>query len=49
VAALWREIARRYRNEPTVMAYELLNEPDTASSSQVAGLNAFHLRCIQAI
>jgi len=25
--ALWREIARRYRNEPAVLGYELLNEP----------------------
>jgi len=49
VIALWREIARRYRNESTVMAYELLNEPDTASPRQVASLNAFHLRCIRAI
>jgi len=26
-AALWREIARRYRDDPTVLGYELLNEP----------------------
>jgi hypothetical protein len=25
--ALWREIARRYRDDPTVLGYELLNEP----------------------
>ena len=25
--ALWREIARRYRGDPTVLGYELLNEP----------------------
>jgi aryl-phospho-beta-D-glucosidase BglC (GH1 family) len=25
--ALWTEIARRYRNEPQVLAYDLLNEP----------------------
>jgi endoglucanase len=49
VAALWHEIARRYRNEPTVMAYEVLNEPDTTFPRQVASLNAFHLRCIRAI
>src|ERR1017187_2819308 len=46
VAALWREIARRYHDEPTILAYEVLNEPDTQFPSQVASLNAFHLRCI---
>src|ERR1035441_6142980 len=49
VAALWREIARRYHDEPTILAYEVLNEPDTQLPSQVASLNAFHLRCIRAI
>ena len=49
VAALWREIARRYHDEPTILAYEVLNEPDTVSPRQVASLNAFHLRCIRAI
>jgi endoglucanase len=49
VVALWREIARRYRDEPTVLGYELLNEPDTQFPAQVASLNAFHLRCIRAI
>ena len=49
VAGLWHEIARRYHDEPTILAYEVLNEPDTASPRQVASLNAFHLRCIRAI
>src|SRR6267378_803304 len=36
---LWRKIAARYRNEPTVIGYDLLNEPiahyfDTASLNQ---------------
>ncbi|KAA1180211.1 glycoside hydrolase family 5 protein [Rhizobium tropici] len=26
--ALWSEIARRYRNEPTIAGYDLLNEPN---------------------
>ena len=49
VANLWREIARRYRDEPTVMAYEVLNEPVTGFPHQVARMNAFHHRCIRAI
>jgi len=48
-ANLWREIARRYRDEPTVLAYEILNEPVTAIPEQVSRLNAFHHRCIAAI
>lgn len=32
-AALWREIADRYQDEPTVAAYDLLNEPVTTDST----------------
>jgi endoglucanase len=49
VVALWREIARRYRDDPTVMAYEVLNEPVTNFPNQVPVLNDFHKRCIAAI
>lgn len=30
LTALWREIARRYRAEPAILGYDLLNEPITA-------------------
>ncbi|MCX7820444.1 MAG: glycoside hydrolase family 5 protein [Brevinematales bacterium] len=30
--ALWRAIADRYKNEPTVIGYDLLNEPNTSKS-----------------
>lgn len=49
VANLWRQIAQRYRTEPTVLAYEILNEPVTGADRQVPRLNAFHRRCIAAI
>lgn len=32
-ATLWREIARRYRDEPAVAAYDLFNEPVTQDST----------------
>ncbi|GAA4462267.1 glycoside hydrolase family 5 protein [Phytohabitans houttuyneae] len=32
--ALWREIARRYRAEPAVLGYDLLNEPITAGEKE---------------
>lgn len=49
IVNLWREIARRYRDEPTVLGYEILNEPDTDSPRQLAALNSLHLRCIRVI
>jgi endoglucanase len=49
MADMWRQIARRYRDEPTVMAYEVLNEPVTLFPYQVPLMNEFHHRCIAAI
>jgi hypothetical protein len=31
--ALWQEIARRYRDQPEVAAYELMNEPDSRQAT----------------
>lgn len=39
-AALWAEIARRYRDRPEVMAYELMNEPDSRMESADALVRA---------
>ena len=33
LAYLWKEIARRYRNEPTIMGYGLVNEPVPTSGA----------------
>ncbi|HIL69720.1 MAG TPA: glycoside hydrolase family 5 protein, partial [Verrucomicrobia bacterium] len=33
-AALWKEIARRYKGNPVVWAYDLLNEPFSASDTK---------------
>ena len=49
VVGMWREIARRYRDESAVMAYEVLNEPVTTFPYQVGLMNEFHHRCIAAI
>ena len=32
---LWQQFARRYKNEPVVAAYELMNEHDTAPNNHV--------------
>ena len=34
----WEQIADRYKNNPTVFAYDLLNEPNPSSPSQLYGL-----------
>ena len=56
-AALWQAIARRYRNEPTIAGYALLNEPVTRveyesydpSCFDWDGLNRVHHRAAEAI
>ena len=48
-AALWRAIARRYRDEPTVMAFEILNEPVTRDDVEVERMNALTRSCLAAI
>lgn len=37
--ALWEEIARRYKDEPLVVGYGLLNEPVVPSNDDAAGCN----------
>jgi endoglucanase len=49
VAALWGEIARRYRDETTVMGYEILNEPVTRDAGQAERMNGFTRSCLSAI
>lgn len=36
--ALWTEIANRYKNEPTIVAYDLLNEPAPPANAQWVSL-----------
>jgi aryl-phospho-beta-D-glucosidase BglC (GH1 family) len=44
--ALWSELARRYRDEPTVAGYNVMNEPD---ADDVHLLNAYYRRATDAI
>jgi len=44
--ALWGKIARRYRDEPAVAGYDLLNEPVASSTVPVMRL---YRRCLEAI
>ncbi len=44
--ALWEEIARRYRNEPFVAGYNVMNEPD---ADDVTWLNHFYRRVTAAM
>lgn len=47
----WTELARRYRNEPTVAAYEILNEPGTKprDPSLVTALNRKVIQAIRSV
>lgn len=44
--ALWREIARRYRDEPAIAGYDLLNEP---TPPNMDALNKFYREAVQAV
>jgi len=48
---LWRELARRYRGEPVVAAYEMMNEPttDTAGRKSLIDLNRRTVAAIREI
>jgi len=45
-ADLWKHIARRYKEDPQVMGYEILNEP---LSPDLDSFHAFNMACIKAI
>lgn len=44
--ALWEDFAQRYKDEPAVAGYNLINEPEAADVSQ---LNRFYHRAVEAI
>lgn len=46
VIGLWEEIARRYKDEPVIAGYELLNEPD---AEDVGNINKFYFDCVKRI
>lgn len=46
---LWETIATKYKNEPAVMGYELMNEPESPSSSQLTSLYQRTITEIRAI
>jgi hypothetical protein len=48
VVALWEELARRYREHPTVAGYNVVNEPQTRPGD-VVWLNRFYRRVTAAI
>lgn len=45
-AALWEQISRRYRYEPALAGYDLLNEPNASSPQKVVRV---YKRCLEAI
>lgn len=50
--ALWEEFARRYRGNPTIAGYDLLNEPQTEAPNlprRWDAINALYRRAVQAI
>lgn len=47
--ALWKEIARRYRDDEAVAGYDLLNEPVCADATEVKALNALYRETVASI
>lgn len=53
--SLWREIAQHYRNENTVLGYELMNEPiahyftDSVQDTITCRLEPLYARCVDSI
>lgn len=46
---IWKEIARRYANEPAILGFDLLNEPVLPSGYSNTVLRDFYVRATQAI
>lgn len=46
---LWRVIAERYRDEPAIFGYEVINEPVLPAATPVADLRDLYVRITQAI
>ena len=47
--ALWQELARRYRHDPTIAAYDLINEPNPPQQSNYLQLLTDTIGAIRAI
>lgn len=52
LVALWEEFARRYRGNPVIAGYDILNEPETRdlfSPNDWPGINCVYRRVVEAI
>ena len=47
--AMWKAVAERYRDEPVIAAYDILNEPTVPSGMDVGAWKSLALRTLEAI